>query len=111
MAIRCLIDVRAGLEWAKAMAVWVLIITLVVGLHFLGVHYRTPLGCDFCHQSHVRLELSSRLRLENFEAIVGLFLVNFFTVRSSALLLARRRLFSEPSLWRESPSLCPWIEN
>ena len=41
-------------------------------LHFLGVHYRTPLGCDFCHQSHVRLELSSRLRLENFEAIVGL---------------------------------------
>ena len=111
MAVRCLIDVREGLEWAKAMAVWVLIITLVVGLHFLGVHYRTPLGCDFCHQSHVRLELSSRLRLENFEAIVGLFLVNFFTVRSSALLLARRRLFSEPSLWKEPPPLCSRAKN
>ena len=33
----------------------------------------------------------------NFSAIVGFPLVSFFTDKSSALLLARRRLFSEPS--------------
>ena len=31
MAVRCLIDVRADVEWARAMAVWVLITTLAVG--------------------------------------------------------------------------------
>jgi len=31
MAVRCLIDVRAGVKWGSAMAAWVLITTLVVG--------------------------------------------------------------------------------
>jgi len=30
MAVRCLIDVRAGVEWVRAMAAWGLITTLVV---------------------------------------------------------------------------------
>jgi hypothetical protein len=30
MAVRYLIDVRVGVKWAKAMAAWVLITTLVV---------------------------------------------------------------------------------
>jgi hypothetical protein len=38
------------------------------------------------------------LNSANFAAIVGLPLVSFLTVKLSALLLARRRLFSEPSM-------------
>ena len=42
----------------------------------------------------------------NFAAIVGLFLVNLLMLKSSALLLARRRLFSEDK--RASFVFCKW---
>lgn len=45
----------------------------------------------------VRCQYHQFLRLANFAAIVGFPLVSFLTVKSSALSLARRRLFSEPS--------------
>jgi hypothetical protein len=31
MVVRCLIEVRAGVKWVRAMAAWVLITTLAVG--------------------------------------------------------------------------------
>ena len=47
--------------------------------------------------THTESDISSFLISANFAAIVGLPLISFLTDKSSALLLARRRLFSEPS--------------
>ena len=47
--------------------------------------------------THTESEVSSFLRSANFAVIVGLLLISFLTDKSPALLLARRRLFSEPS--------------
>lgn len=63
---------------------------------------KTSISCKFLVKAimvkyYSESELPSFLNSPNFSAIVGLLLINFLIVKSSALLFAKRRLFSEPS--------------